>query len=82
MEVCKLKRYEGKWEEIEGKLFLLFLHSARSPFLLGKGWRGTEVKPPTKFSKGGGLTGSQFLERGCWEKRGGGNLFQEGGVFT
>ena len=26
------------------------------------------VEPPTKFSKRGGLTGSQFLEGGCWER--------------
>ena len=31
-------------------------------FLLGGGG-----EPPTKFSKRGSLTGSQFLEGGCWE---------------
>ena len=31
------------------------------PFLLG----GGGVKPPTKFSKRGGLTGPQLLEGGC-----------------
>ena len=31
-------------------------------FLLGVGG-----EPPTKFSKRGSLTGSQFLEGGCWE---------------
>ena len=38
------------------------------------GWGGGE--PPTKFSKRGGLTGSQLLERGCWER--GGEFFQRG----
>ena len=36
------------------------------PFLPGEG----EVEPPTKFSKGAGLTGSQFLEGDCWERGG------------
>ena len=36
--------------------------------------RGGGIEPPTKFSKRGGLAGSQFLEWGCWE--GGGDLFQ------
>ena len=47
------------------------------------GCRGGGVEPPTKFSKMGGgggfltgLPGSQFLERGCWER--GGDFFQEG----
>ena len=30
-----------------------------------------EVEPPTKFSKSGGLTGSQLLEVNCWERGGG-----------
>ena len=34
------------------------------------------VKPPTKFSKRGGLTGPQLLEGSCWER--GGDFFQEG----
>ena len=29
-----------------------------------------EVEPPTKFSKRGGLTGPQSLERGWWGKGG------------
>ena len=33
---------------------------------------GGEVEPPTNFSKRGHLTGSQFLERGCWETGGSG----------
>ena len=33
-----------------------------TPFLLGEG-----VEPPAKFSKGGGLTGYQFLEGGSWQ---------------
>ena len=33
--------------------------------------RGGGVEPPTKFSKrGGGLTGPQILEGGCWERGG------------
>ena len=45
------------------------------PFLLGGG-----VEPPTKFSKkkGGGLTGPQLLEGGCWER--GGEFFSGVGV--
>ena len=39
-----------------------------SPFLQGGGWGA--VEPPTKFSKGGGLTGSQFLGVGLLRKRG------------
>ena len=39
------------------------------PFLLGNGGEGV-VEPPTKFSKRGGLVGSQFLEEGCWKKWG------------
>ena len=38
--------------------------------LLGEGWGGEGLR--TKFSKG--LTGSQFLEGVCWERRG--DLFQ------
>ena len=36
-------------------------------------------EPPTKFSKRGGLTGPQFLERGCWER--GGDFFTGGLEF-
>ena len=32
----------------------------------GGGVGGAE--PPTKFSKRGGLTGSQFLKGSCWER--------------
>ena len=47
------------------------------PFLLGEGGGGG-VEPPTKFFKKGSVTGSQFLEGGCWER--GGHIFQrEGG---
>ena len=47
---------------------------------------GQGVEPPSKFSKRGGLTGSQFLERVAWKERG--ELFWGGGgrggvaVFT
>ena len=37
------------------------------------------VEPTSKFSKRGGLTGSQFLEWGCWER--GGDFFQGGSSF-
>ena len=40
----------------------IFIFCAPPTFLLEEGG----VEPPTKFSKkGGGLTGSQFLEGGC-----------------
>ena len=39
---------------------------------VGVGWGGGEggegVESPTKFSKREGLTGSQFLEGGYWER--------------
>ena len=39
------------------------------------------VEPPTKFSKeGGGLAGTQFSEKGCWER--GGDIFRGGGGGT
>ena len=38
---------------------------------------GGGFEPPTKFPKGRGLTGPQFLEGGCWER--GGDFFQGGG---
>ena len=38
--------------------------------------RNPVLEPPTKFSKSGGLTGPQLLERGCWER--GGDFFQGG----
>ena len=49
-----------------------------SPFLLG----GGEVEPPTKFSKRGGLTVSQFWEGGCGERGGDflGGMVGGGGV--
>ena len=40
---------------------------------------GGGVETPTKFSKRGGFTGSQFLEVGCWER--GGDFFQVGCSF-
>ena len=46
------------------------------PFLMG-GAGGGGVEPPTKFSKRGGLTGTQFLEGGYWEI---GCSFLQGGV--
>ena len=55
-----------------------------TPLSAGNG-RG-KVEPPTKFSKkrvggggGGGLTGSRFLEEGCWER--GDDLFRVGCSF-
>ena len=39
--------------------------------------RGGCVEPPTKFSKSGGLTGTQLLEVNCRE--GGGDFFHGGG---
>ena len=46
---------------------------------LSPGGMGKRVEPPTKFSKWGDFTGSQFLEVGCWQK--GGDLFQGGCSF-
>ena len=43
------------------------------------GW-GWGVQPPTKFSKRRGLTGTQLLEGGCWER--GGDFFQGGLQFS
>ena len=43
------------------------------------GGRGEGVEPPTKFLKRGGLTGSQFLEGGCWERR---LTFFQGGRYS
>ena len=41
---------------------------------------GGGVEPPTKFSKkGGGLTGPQILDGGCWER--GADFFQGGCNF-
>ena len=39
-----------------------YLHSVH-PHLSAEG-----VEPPTKFTKRGVSTGSQFLEGGCWER--------------
>ena len=41
----------------------------------GRGWGAL----PTKFSKWGDLTGTQFLEDACWERVG--ELFQGGLQF-
>ena len=46
---------------------------------LSAGGGGEGVEPPTKFSKREGLTGTQLLEEGCWER--GGNFFQGGCNF-
>ena len=54
------------------------MHSGHPPFLQGEGG-GEGVEPPTKFSKREGLTGTQILEEGCWER--GGNFFQGGCNF-
>ena len=40
------------------------IHSVYLSFLLAEG-----VEPPTEFSQRGGFTGSQFLEKCCWESR-------------
>ena len=41
---------------------------------------GGRYEPPTRFSERGGLTGSKFLEVGCWER--GGDFFRWVAVFT
>ena len=49
------------------------------PLLLLSVGEGGAVESPTKFSKRGrGLTGTQFLEGGCWER--GVDFFQRGGM--
>ena len=45
------------------------------PFWGGGGGGGGGGAPDKIFKRGG--TGSQFLERGCWER--GGDFFQKGG---
>ena len=41
---------------------------------------GGGVEPPTKFSKRGGLTGSQLLQEGSWER--GVTFFRGVAIFT
>ena len=49
-------------------------------FLLGHGGGGAGgVSLQPNFQKGGGLTGPQLLEGGCWER--GGDFFQGGCNF-
>ena len=45
----------------------------------GGGGGGGGVDPPFWEGGGGGLTGSQFLEGGCWER--GSDIFQGGLQF-
>ena len=53
-------------------LKVIYLHSVHPPPPPGfGGW----FESPTKFSKKGDLTGSQFLEGGCWKR--GGEFFQQ-----
>ena len=49
-----------------------------TPFCWEEGGGGFE--PPTKFSKRGGLTETQLLEGGCWERVG--DFFQGGLQFS
>ena len=42
--------------------------------------QGGGVEPPTKFSKRGGLTGSQLLQEGSWER--GVTFFRGVAIFT
>ena len=53
----------------------ILIHSVHPPHSAG-GRGGVRVEPPTKFSKSGGLAGSQFLEGGCLET--GGDFFPGG----
>ena len=46
------------------------------PFLL----EGGRVDTPTKFSKRGSLTGTPFLDGGCWKR--GSDFFQGGGGYS
>ena len=56
---------------------LILAHSVHPPLLLLSGGGG--VESPTKFSKRGWrLTGTQFLEGGCWER--GVDFLQRGGL--
>ena len=56
----------------------ILIHSVHTPLSAGGGggWVEGRVEPPTKFSKSGGLAGSQFLEGGCLET--GGDFFPGG----
>ena len=57
---------------------LILAHSVHPPLLLLSGGGGG-VESPTKFSKRGWrLTGTQFLEGGCWER--GVDFLQRGGL--
>ena len=52
-----------------------------TPSLFCRSWgAGVGVESLTKFSKRGGLSGSQFLEGGYWER--GGDFFQGGCSFN
>ena len=56
------KKTKQLWRSMSSIFFKSdLLISCAPPF----GWG---VESPTKFSKKGGLTGSQFLEGGCWKK--------------
>ena len=46
-------------------------------FVTGRTCHFQNVEHPTKFSKRGGLAGSQFLEGDCWER---GSDFFHGGL--
>ena len=63
------KRLNGFKEYVKYLLKVIYLHSVPPP---GFCWW---FESPTKFSKKGDLTGSQFLEGGCWKR--GGEFFQQ-----
>ena len=53
-----------------------YIHSVYpTPFMLGGEGGGGCLASNQISKKGGGLTGSQFLEGGCWER--GSDFFQE-----
>ena len=65
---------ETQWLKVFAHVVVASTLCAPPPLCAGRG----RVEPLTKFSKRGGLTGPQLLERGCWER--GGDFFQGEGV--
>ena len=72
--------HSGRLGVGESKLCISKHHSAHSvhhPFLLGEG----KLSSQPNFQEGRGLTGTQSLEGGCWEREGG-KFFQWGLQFS
>ena len=67
--LLKVYKVSAKKSVKELCLIISKSHSVH-PSPLSEGEGGGGVEPPTKFSKRGGLTRSQLLERSCWERGG------------